>query len=87
MKPKNTSPSKDGDSPVKAPARKRARIIDSDEEDENNVEMPDDGGESKRVEEKTKAQRLEKVCEEKKQEVNGDDVGIEEVVGIMKTSP
>ena len=61
---------------MKAPARKRARIIDSDEEDENNVEMPDDGGEGKRVEEKAKAQRLEKVCEEKKQEVNGHDVGI-----------
>ena len=62
---------------MKAPARKRARIIDSDEEDENNVEMG--GGKGEKVAdgdvEKKTAQRLEKVCEEKQQAVNGNDVG------------
>ena len=68
---------------MKAPARKRARIIDSDEEDENNVEMADGGGEEEKavngegVVEKKTAQRLEKVCEEKQQAVNGHDVGTE----------
>ena len=60
LKPKNVSPSKESDSPVKAPARKRARIIESDEEEEeNNVEVQNTGSEKKT------AQRLEKVCEEK----------------------
>ena len=45
---------------MKAPARKRARIIESDEEEEeNNVEVENTGTEKKT------AQRLEKVCEEK----------------------
>ena len=59
LKPKNISPSKEKDSPVKAPARKRARIIESDDEDENNVDAG--AGDC----EKKTAQRLEKVCEEK----------------------
>ena len=45
---------------MKAPARKRARIIESDEEEEeNNVAVENTGSEKKT------AQRLEKVCEEK----------------------
>ncbi|XP_052262495.1 DNA ligase 1-like isoform X2 [Dreissena polymorpha] len=36
LKQANVSPSKLDDSPVKAPLRKRARIIESDEEEENN---------------------------------------------------
>lgn len=62
LKQKNVSPSKLlDDSPVKAPARKRARILDSDDDEEENVHVSDkeESGE-KKVE-----QRLEKVVEEK----------------------
>ena len=75
LKPKNVSPVKvgGGDSPVKAPARKRARIIESDDEEENNVEGSDS--------EKKTAQRLEKVCEEKQTAVNGNNVSLPEDLG------
>lgn len=65
LKQKNVSPSKLDDSPVKAPVRKRARILESDEEEEN-VSTSPTVSETKHV-----AQRLEDVQEEK----NAEKVG------------
>jgi hypothetical protein len=61
LKQKNVSPSKLlDDSPIKAPARKRARILESDDEEEN-VQVSD----KEKSSEKTVEQRLEKIVEEK----------------------
>lgn len=58
MKQKNVSPSKLDDSPVKGPVKKRARILDSDEEEENTHTSP-------AAESKPQAQKLEALSSEK----------------------
>ncbi|XP_053390607.1 DNA ligase 1-like [Mercenaria mercenaria] len=81
LKQKNVSPSKIlDDSPIKAPARKRARIIESDEEEENvQVQEVEEKGE-KKVE-----QRLEKVIEEKQK--TKDDEKESQDSGVSSQSP
>ncbi|WAQ96632.1 DNLI1-like protein [Mya arenaria] len=74
LKQKNVSPSKLDDSPIKGPARKRARVIESDEEEENSVGSAARDSQAKSPaskpacpspENKHVAQRLEKINEEK----------------------
>lgn len=60
LKQKNVSPSKLDDSPIKGPSRKRARVLESDEEEENSHTSPSSS------ESKSCAQRLEEVSEQKK---------------------
>ena len=59
LKQKNVSPSALDESPVRAPNRKRARILESDEEEEENTHS------SPASDNKSVAQRLEAVCTEK----------------------
>ncbi|KAL4239319.1 tRNA ligase [Mactra antiquata] len=75
LKQKNVSPSKLDDSPIKAPARKRARIIESDDEEENSVDVP----KTPVTPSTPKEQRLEKVIEKKtpeQSEKNSQDSGL-----------
>lgn len=58
LKQKNVSPSKLEDSPIKAPSKKRARVLDSDEEEENTHTSPS-------AESKSAAQRLEALGSDK----------------------
>ncbi|XP_052787449.1 DNA ligase 1-like [Mya arenaria] len=97
LKQKNVSPSKLDDSPIKGPARKRARVIESDEEEENSVGSAARDSQAKSPaskpacpspENKHVAQRLEKINEEKTERESQDSgVGLQSPVRSATVTP